>query len=592
VAISILIYLKSLFLVWFWLETSPYLFRIFSRFALVSRLQQQGTLDCLILYAILCYFIETESVNQWIHLIFPPFLILDLLIKDRSIKLHLFFWLEILVLGMLVSFGLNIGFITNPDGGLYFLEQYAYLLSFFWLLFLVSLLNLCNFLDGLLLGIVSVICHTFLFAIFTQPSLNEGAIPFALTLCPACFLFWVFTMLGEKKGLASPVLSSTIAILVGALSVVATSKKVALLSLGMTMGLFIVPILFFAFLIFYTHIQYKFGSKNLADKPQALWRFTTTSVNVFVVLASLCLNFILVCAMIMENLLWFVALCIFACIMFLKLAKRIFIKKRIRYRDIFFTSQDHISLFGIRIFRGHRNRAVEMMRTILASPFTAVHHVVTPDALCLFRATQEPSFKAILQKAYIAIPDGAGVLWTSIFLKERPILERIPGVEFVHDLLNLSHSSNHKVFLLGAREDVLEAAIQKLYERHPQMKLSGHRNGYFSEAEEEDIVSQINQSGAEILLVAMGVPRQEQFIDRNRHLLKVKIVMGIGGSLDVLSGRLRRCPKVIQDYGFEWLYRTIREPWRISRVYALPMYIVTVLKEKLSLGDAQEKEDP
>ena len=188
----------------------------------------------------------------------------------------------------------------------------------------------------------------------------------------------------------------------------------------------------------------------------------------------------------------------------------------------------------------------------------------------------------------MAIPDGAGVLWASIFLKERPIQERIPGIDFTLDLCKMAQQREYSVYFLGSRQETLDQAVEIIQEEHPSLIVAGKRNGYFSIEEESEIVKQINSSGARILFVAMGVPLQEQFIDRNRQLLEVSLVMGVGGALDVISGRLKRCPKFFQDYGLEWAYRTAKQPWRLARVLQLPVYILNVLKLKLRQGDREE----
>lgn len=133
--------------------------------------------------------------------------------------------------------------------------------------------------------------------------------------------------------------------------------------------------------------------------------------------------------------------------------------------------------------------------------------------------------------------------------------------------------------------------MEVIGQKFPQLIIAGSRNGYFEQAEEDLIVEEINNSGAKLLFVAMGVPLQEYWIDRNRNRLKPRLVMGIGGSLDVISGKLSRCPQFYQDYGLEWLYRTLRQPWRISRIYSLPLYILHVVKEKLDDGDREHEKN-
>ena len=139
---------------------------------------------------------------------------------------------------------------------------------------------------------------------------------------------------------------------------------------------------------------------------------------------------------------------------------------------------------------------------------------------------------------------------------------------------------------LGLDKETINEAVKIIQLEYPNLIVAGQRNGYFSIEEEAQIVEQINSSGARILFVAMGVPLQEQFIDRNRQSLNVSLVMGVGGALDVISGRLKRCPKFFQDYGLSG--HTVQLNNQLARVLQLPVYILNVLKLKLRQGDREE----
>ena len=491
----------------------------------------------------------------------------------------------------LVYSGLKISFISNPGGGFFFLQKSTFYVSFFWLIFIVSLVNLFNIVDGLLYGIGSVLSFAFLFTILTRETVDPNALPLALLLGAFTVLQWLFITLREKQSSQAAILSSVMSILIATLSVVSTSKGVALLSVGMFLGLFALPVVVFAFIIFFTHLQYKLRGGNLAEKQYLLWRFSTSSVNAFVVLCGLTMIFILFVGIEFPGKLWSVGLSIFAVMMFYRIARLIFIKRKIQYKDIFFPHEDHIILFFTRIFRGRKEKAMEIVEKILSTDEGGTRHLVTPDALCLFRTTRDPDFARILHQAHMAIPDGAGVLWASIFLKERPILERIPGIDFCMSLCELCESKGYPVYFLGAREEVIQKSMEVIRQKFPRLRIAGSRNGYFAEDEEDSIIDEINGSGAKLLFVALGVPLQEYWIDRHRNRLKTRLVMGIGGSLDVISGKLSRCPQFYQDYGLEWLYRTLRQPWRISRIYSLPLYILHVVKEKLDDGDREHEKN-
>jgi N-acetylglucosaminyldiphosphoundecaprenol N-acetyl-beta-D-mannosaminyltransferase len=145
------------------------------------------------------------------------------------------------------------------------------------------------------------------------------------------------------------------------------------------------------------------------------------------------------------------------------------------------------------------------------------------------------------------------------------VLERIKG-------------TSHSVFLFGGKPGVAETAKEKLEEMYPGLKIAGMRNGYFKPEEEPEIVEEINNSGADLLFVCLGAPKQEQWLARNSKSLKnVRVAMGIGGSLDVFAGTALRAPKFYCDHGLEWFYRLKKEPWRAKRMLALPKFGMTVI---------------
>ena len=125
-----------------------------------------------------------------------------------------------------------------------------------------------------------------------------------------------------------------------------------------------------------------------------------------------------------------------------------------------------------------------------------------------------------------------------------------------------------------------EDAAKKLSDMHPGLKIAGTRDGYFKEEDEEEIVAQINQSGADFLMVCLGAPKQEKWIYKHRDKLNVKLCIGAGGSLDVIAGNVKRAPKIFIKLNLEWFYRFCKQPSRIGRFVALPKFIITVMKNK------------
>ncbi|MBQ9737227.1 MAG: WecB/TagA/CpsF family glycosyltransferase, partial [Clostridia bacterium] len=147
-------------------------------------------------------------------------------------------------------------------------------------------------------------------------------------------------------------------------------------------------------------------------------------------------------------------------------------------------------------------------------------------------------------------------------------------------LLEKISKSGQVVFLFGAKPGVADSAKAELEKKYPGIVISGTRNGYFKPEEEEEIVEEINESGADLLLVCLGAPKQEKWIAAHKDSLKVKLCMGVGGTLDVLAGVAQRAPKIFIKFNLEWAYRILKNPSRIGRFVALPKFALEVLKEK------------
>lgn len=205
-----------------------------------------------------------------------------------------------------------------------------------------------------------------------------------------------------------------------------------------------------------------------------------------------------------------------------------------------------------------------------------LHSVFTPNSEIIMHAYKNAEFAELLNSADLLTADGIGVVHASKILK-RPIKERAAGYDIARLVLQKLNYTDHMLFLFGGKPGVAEEAKAKLLQEYPELNIVGTRNGYFAEAEEAEIVEEINNSGADIVFVCLGAPKQEEWIARHRNELKVRVAMGIGGSLDVFAGRVERAPEIFCKTGMEWFYRLCKEPWRIGRMMELPKFAATVV---------------
>ncbi|HYE69568.1 MAG TPA: WecB/TagA/CpsF family glycosyltransferase [Anaerovoracaceae bacterium] len=209
-------------------------------------------------------------------------------------------------------------------------------------------------------------------------------------------------------------------------------------------------------------------------------------------------------------------------------------------------------------------------------------HIVTPNSEIIVNASKDPELKKIIEQADLIIPDGIGLVYASRILGV-PLSERVTGIDFLDAILGYLEETGQSIFFLGSKPGdgdnpgVADMAVEKMKEKYKNLKVAGTYHGYFKEADEENIIKTINDSGADFLCVALGSPKQEKFVARHREKLKVKGTIGVGGSLDVWAGTLKRAPEFYRNHGLEWLYRLIQQPSRYKRMAALPLFMGKVV---------------
>jgi len=209
----------------------------------------------------------------------------------------------------------------------------------------------------------------------------------------------------------------------------------------------------------------------------------------------------------------------------------------------------------------------------------------------IFAANPEKNFSvpkdALLYDTYknadLLLPDGIGVVLAARILYGVH-LERVPGVEFFFDICNIAAIGGYKVFIYGAKEAVNREATDELKKQFPGLKIAGRANGYVKDPEMPDLVEKINATGAEILFLALGSPMQEKwYAGYKSQLHQVRVVQGVGGTLDTIAGNVKRAPEIWHKFSAEWLYRLVTQPQRISRQKVLPVFAAMVLRAKLKM---------
>ena len=247
-----------------------------------------------------------------------------------------------------------------------------------------------------------------------------------------------------------------------------------------------------------------------------------------------------------------------------------------------------VPLFGISFDDIGMADAVEAALQLINSGAAA--YAVTPNPEIVLAARRDPALCGALRSARLVLPDGVGLVIASRLLGI-PLKHRLPGVDFALVLMErLSHISG-SAYLLGAEPGVAEAAAGKLAARFPGLRIAGYHHGFFSAEEETAILGELRQSAPDLILVCLGSPRQELWMELAAPLLGRGLMVGLGGALDVYSGKKKRAPAAWRRLGLEWLFRLLQEPRRIRRVAGLPGILTAALKEKGRNRDEQRKTD-
>lgn len=202
--------------------------------------------------------------------------------------------------------------------------------------------------------------------------------------------------------------------------------------------------------------------------------------------------------------------------------------------------------------------------------------VVTADASGINIAQADPEFLAILQKADLVTPDSVGVLWAGR-RRGNAFQERVSGVDLLNALCELSAENGHRIYFLGSSPGIAETAAERMRLKHPGTRIVGSRHGFFPAEDDEVVASEIAEYKPDVLFVAMGIPRQEKFIARTMDIIGAKVAMGVGGSLDVFAGAVKRAPRWIQSLNLEWLWRTLANPKKLAKARHLPVFVWRVL---------------
>lgn len=232
---------------------------------------------------------------------------------------------------------------------------------------------------------------------------------------------------------------------------------------------------------------------------------------------------------------------------------------------------------GVKVISMNYEEIIKDIKKRMDNGLKSTIIAVNPEKI--IAANKDERVRKIINNSTYQIPDGVGILIASR-LKGGNIRTRVTGVDMMERLLEFAANEGKRVFMYGAKEEVVVQAKKNIERKYPSIQISGYSNGYVKD--HKALVKKINESNADILFVALGSPRQEFWIFEHMDDLKVKVFQGVGGSFDVFAGHVKRAPVIFRKLGLEWFFRLITDPKRIKRQTALPKFLFRIVKEKMT----------
>lgn len=559
---------------------------------------------------------ENETINKFVGIIIAGFLMIIMGKMNEKKKLHtgIKLILQMFISLIIIYSGIKIEFLRNPasSGGFVYFNFLSIPLTMLWIISLTNSIGQTDELGDVTPYIVFIASLTFLAVALLQRQGLLLAEILSFSLVIVSFIFIKFFPRGKFSSFYM-----LFGFILAIISIVGVSKSTAALTLFIPLLILGVPLVDSSYSVVSSYVvqQGKVGDytdteSRLRQKLQS-YGFSTRGANYTIIATSLYLSFLALITFIYQSIYLLAFMTIFGWLIFEMIRKKVSSGELIINKD---SENNRINLFHVGIDRVDAKSVISQIEQFILSKKS--HLVVTPDTLAILRAQKDVEYYKIIQGANLVTPDGAGILWATSTLYQ-PLKERVAGIDIIQGICQLAAKKAYSIYLLGAAPGITKETSLKLMKKYPGLKIVGNHHGYFHASslsdkmfrcnieknantnvknkdseieynknkEEEIIIQEINDKKPDILLVGMGVPRQEKWIARNlkSKRLNVPVCMGVGGSFDVLSGKIPRAPLWMQKHGMEWVYRFIKQPKRTFHTLALFYFMSLVIMGKIIL---------
>jgi len=497
---------------------------------------------------------------------------------------------QIIISLIIVFSGIKIEFLRNPASasGYIYLNFLSIPLSILWLVSITNSIGQVDELGDITPYIVFIASLTFLAVIILQ---RQGLILAEVLSLILITISLIFIKYFPRRKFSSYYMS--FGFILAIIAIVGVSKSTAALTLFIPLLILGVPLIDSSYSIVESYARqeqerenwkrYPLSSDSESKLRQKLqsYGFSFRGANITIISMSLYLSLSAIIISLHQNFYLLVILTASGWLVFERLKKKVQSEELIIKKNL---SNGRIELFEVGIDKINNKIAIKRVEEFIKAKRNKIkksNMIITPDTLAILRSRKDAEYLKIIKSADLVTPDGAGILWATNFLKY-PLLERVTGIDIIHAICQLAVKEKYSLYLLGSLPGVAHEAGQKLIKDYPGLKIVGSHHGYFNNNKEEvESIKEIRKKRPDVLLVGMGVPIQEKWIARNLDRLNVPVSIGVGGSFDVLSGRISRAPLWMQSHGMEWIYRLIKQPKKVFRAISLFYFIWLVFIGKI-----------
>lgn len=501
---------------------------------------------------------------------------------------------QIIIALLVVATGVKIEFLRNYSGGYWYLDWLTIPVTIIWLITITNSVGQTDEVGEITPITVFIAALTFfVVSLFQHQSLIVAEILSAFLIVFSLIIIFLKRKNKSKDNVFSSY-NMFFGFMLAIIAIVGVLKSTAALTLLTPLLILGFPLVdsSYSLIANYLRDDYLGGVSESRLRQRLIEQgFSCKGSNLVIISACIYLSLIAAILSVKEDLILFLILIGIGYLAYYWLVYRVANGQNIIKQNY---SKDTLELFGVPINHINCQQVIERIEYFIKEEGT--HFIVTPDTLAILRARKDKQYFNIVKAADLVTPDGSGILWATAFLNA-PLPERITGIDMINHICTLAVQKNYKLYLLGAEAEIIKNAVKNLKNKFPGINIVGYHHGYFdvegnsdsSSNNENIIINEILEKQPDFLLVGMGVPKQEIWIYKNKDILKIPVCIGIGGSFDVISGKITRAPLWMRNHGMEWVFRLIKEPKRIKRMINLPYFMLIVLLGKIELLFREEK---